>query len=159
MNTTKPLLIDCRNALQYQELAKHCWVGFESCTISALMLINRQTGGDVLDVLNGLIDAEIELNRHLDWKVSAAIVETDKPPELVIEDNQLSVELSPEGGVACITLILRVSDAEGRLVTYLTPKDLDQFGQSEWCPAWSLTDLANARAKCAKTSNQGEQNG
>lgn len=134
-----PLIIDCSNAVEYQDLVKHCWIGFESITIGGLMRINRVTCGDTLDVLLGLIDAGINLLNSIDWTVRAVITDSSKPPRLVKEGDRYKVVFEPDG---CVALILQVQDAKGGLVTYLTPRDLDRFGQATWVPAWRLSGVA-----------------
>jgi len=134
--STEKLILDCSNATEYRDLIKHCWIGFDSITIGGLMHVNRNTVGDTLDVLLGLIDAGIELTKHLDWKVKARIVNSSNPPTLEKDgDNWKAIFVEDLG---CVALILRVEKADGGLVTYLTPRDVDGFTQATWVPAWRL---------------------
>ncbi len=128
-------VLDCSNAMDHIDLVKHCWIGFDSITISGLMQINRNTCGDTLDVLNGLIEAGIELTKHLDWTVRARIVNSSKPPKLVKVGDDFKAEFEDDKE-KCVALILVVHTASGGVVTYLTPHDIDRFGSAEWVPSW-----------------------
>lgn len=127
--------LDCTNATEYTELVKHCWIGFESITIGGLLKINRETCGDVLDVLNGLIDAGIDLFSRLDWTVSASIVNSSKPPTLEQVGGSHVVRWEADN---CVALVLRVASAKGDTIVYLTPRDLDRHGQATWVPSWRI---------------------
>jgi hypothetical protein len=126
-------VLDCTNAIDHAYLVKHLWIGFESITISGLMKINRQTCGDNLDVLNGLIEAGITLTNHLDWTVRARIVNSSKPPTLEKDGDRYRAKFEEDD---CVALILVVHTADGGVVTYLTPREIDRFGSAEWMPSW-----------------------
>ena len=136
-------VIDASNVMEHESLLTgHGWLLCDPVTISGLLKLNRDTCGDCLDVLNGLIEAGINLYSRLDWTVRAVVFE-NLPPiylELARDSNNKRKMTINASGEKCVCLVLKVCDGEGRLITYLEPHNLESFGQTEWVPSWCYVD-------------------
>lgn len=131
--------IDCRNALEAAELlSANIWLPWESVTIGALMKLNRD-GHNVLDVLLGITAAEVNCFHHLDWVVSAEVRQSSRHPVLARCSDGNVIARWEQDNAMC--MVLRVSDAKGRLAVYLIPRELDSIGQCEWMPSWTMSDV------------------